>query len=195
MWKVQSTQARHVNSWVCCNKCKSFSFQGKFIFWENLGQNKPQCIACGIISNNLKNPICNGCIEYYSMFIDSCEIKKTSYCSSETKKEVPISILRILEGGKLFTEDQNRDENQVATWSTLATTILESAYNHQQKASTNRLGIPKTTTNTGLQGLNQFKNLSKAKAIQDERKAKKAEVQLRDVGIRVVATIDRKSVV
>lgn len=123
------------------------------------------------------------------MFIDSCEIKKTSYCSSETKKEVPISILRILEGGKLFTEDQNRDENQVATRSTLATTILESAYNHQQKASTNRLGIPKTTTNTGLQGLNQFKNLSKAKAIQDERKAKKAEVQLRDVGIRVVATI------
>jgi hypothetical protein len=42
---------------------------------------------------------------------------------------------------------------------------------------------------TASLGLNQFKNLSKAKAVVDERKAKKAEVQLREVGIRVVATV------
>jgi hypothetical protein len=28
--------------------------------------NKPQCVACGIASNLLENPICNGCITHYS---------------------------------------------------------------------------------------------------------------------------------
>ena len=117
--------------------------------------------------------------------------------SSENKKEVPITILEILEGGKLFlttAHAENQDETQVATRSDLTTTILESAYDHQQKASTNRLGVgvgPPKTTRTSLLGLNQFKNLSKAKAILDERKAKKVEVQLKDVGIKVVATIWR----
>jgi len=30
-------------------------------------KDKPQCGACGMISTNLKNPICNSCIGYYSM--------------------------------------------------------------------------------------------------------------------------------
>lgn len=108
---------------------------------------------------------------------------------------MPISILKILQGGKLFltsahtmTDSEDQNNTQVATRSTLSTTILESAYVHQQKASSNRLGVPKTAITSQL-GLHQFKNLSKAKAVLDERKAKKAEVQLRDVGIRVVATI------
>jgi hypothetical protein len=72
--------------------------------------------------------------------------------------------------------------------STLATTILESAYTHQQNASNKCLGVMPSKSGISL-GLNQFKNLSKVKAVQDERKAKKAEAQLRDVGIRVVAMI------
>lgn len=125
--------------------------------------------------------------------VDSWGVKKSRY-TSENKKELPFSILQILDEGtrKLFLTGpsymEDQDDTQVASRSALTTTILESAYIHQQKASTNRLGVPKTTS-TSLLGLNQFKNLSKAKAIQDERKAKKVEVQLRDVGIRVVATI------
>ena len=72
--------------------------------------------------------------------------------------------------------------------STLTTSILESAYIHQQNATDKHLGVMPSKPGASL-GLSQFKNLSKAKAIQDERKAKKAEAQLRDVGIRVVATI------
>ena len=30
-------------------------------------KDKPQCAACGIMSANLKNPICSGCITYYRM--------------------------------------------------------------------------------------------------------------------------------
>jgi hypothetical protein len=125
--------------------------------------------------------------------VDSWRKKNNSCRTSENKKEVPISILEILEKGKLFLMGAHTMETtQDATQSALTTRILESAYVHQQKASTSRLGtgLPKTTHTTGSQlGLNQFKNLSKAKAIQDERKAKKAEVQLKEVGIRVVATI------
>jgi hypothetical protein len=38
-------------------------------------------------------------------------------------------------------------------------------------------------------GLHQFKNLDKAKTILAERKIKKAEAQMLDSGIRVVATV------
>jgi len=79
-------------------------------------------------------------------------------------------------------------EVTTSAWSTLATTIFESAYTHQQNASNKCLGVVPSKSGVSL-GLSQFKNLSKAKAVQDERKAKKAEAQLRDVGIRVVATI------
>jgi hypothetical protein len=105
---------------------------------------------------------------------------------------VPFSILGLPGVAKLII-DANHAEDQnhtgTSTRSALTTAILESAYTHQQNASGKRLGVvPLKSTSSSL-GLNQFKNLSKAKAIQDERKAKKAEAQLRDVGIKVVATI------
>ena len=106
---------------------------------------------------------------------------------------MPFSILAI-SGVAALLLDATRTEAQshigTVTQSALTTTILGSACTHQQNASSRRLGVgpPKVTSTTSL-GLGQFKNLSKAKAVQDERKAKKAEVQLRDVGIRVVATV------
>ena len=41
-------------------------------FWQHQNlENKPQYSRCGLLSANLKHPICNGCITYYSTFIDS----------------------------------------------------------------------------------------------------------------------------
>lgn len=99
---------------------------------------------------------------------------------------MPFSILK-MSGVALFLHAADT-EIMTSAWSTIATTILESAYSHQQNASDKHLGVTPSKPGTSL-GLSQFKNLSKAKAIQDERKAKKAEAQLRDVGIRVVAMI------
>ena len=72
------------------------------------------------------------------------------------------------------------------TQSDLATSILKSAYGHQQNALDKHLGVG--PSKSGTDGLNQFKNLSKAKAILDERRAKKVEAQLKQDGIKVVAT-------
>ena len=87
-------------------------------------------------------------------------------------------------------EDQN-DEVGTGTRSALTTEILESAYTHQQMASNKRIGVgpSKSTSASGPPGLSQFKNLSKAKAVIEKRKTKKAEAHLRDIGIRVVATV------
>jgi hypothetical protein len=107
--------------------------------------------------------------------------------NSESGKDVPFSILKISGAGILLLHAADT-EIMTSARSTIATTILESAYSHQQNASNKHLGVMPSKPSTSL-GLSQFKNLSKAKAVQDERKAKKAEAQLRDVGIRVVATI------
>ena len=71
--------------------------------------------------------------------------------------------------------------------------ILESAVIHQHHASDKRIGhgvgLLKSTGLTAGPGLSQFRNLAKAKAVQEERKAKKVEAQLKDVGIKIVATV------
>lgn len=120
--------------------------------------------------------------------------KRSNLPILEIGNDVPFSVLKkpgmaaLLLAANRFTENEN-DVGTSSTWSALATTILGSAYTYQQNASYKRLGVrPSKSTGTSL-GLNQFKNLSKAKAIQEERKTKKAEVQLKDVGIKVVATI------
>ena len=105
---------------------------------------------------------------------------------------MPFSILAISGVATLLLDAAHTEaQSHIGTTaqSALTTMILGSASTHQQNASSRRIGVgPPKVTSTSL-GLGRFKNLSKAKAVQDERKAKKAEVQLQDVGIRVVATI------
>jgi hypothetical protein len=83
-------------------------------------------------------------------------------------------------------------DDGASTRTALASTILESAATYQHYASDKRIGVgpSKSTGLTGTgAGLTQFRNLAKAKAVQEERKARKAEVQLKDVGIKIVATV------
>jgi hypothetical protein len=113
---------------------------------------------------------------------------------SESGKDVPFSILKMQGAAKLLlnntcVEDDDTSETS-NTRSALATTVLESASTYQSKASDKRLGVgPSKTTKSTATGLHQFKNLDKAKAVMAERKVKKAEAQLLDSGIRVVATV------
>ena len=112
----------------------------------------------------------------------------------ESGNDMPFSILMMSGVAALLlkavnTENKNDIEITSSTQSALATTILKSAYTYQQNASDKRLGVGPPKSATSSLGLNQFKNLSKARAIQDERKLKKAEVQLKGVGIKVIATI------
>ena len=107
---------------------------------------------------------------------------------------MPFSILKMSGVAALLlnavnTENENDVETTSSTRSALATTILKSAYTYQQNASDKRLGVGPPKSATSSLGLSQFKNLMKAKAVQDERKLKKAEMQLKGVGIKIVATI------
>jgi hypothetical protein len=88
------------------------------------------------------------------------------------------------------THEAQIDEG-ASTRTALASAILESAATHHHHASDKRIGAgpSKLTGLTTGSGLSQFRNLSKARAIQEERKAKKAEAQRKDVGIKIVATV------
>ena len=115
---------------------------------------------------------------------------------SESGNNVPMSVLQIHGVVKLLVEkthaeeDSHGDTVQVETRSALAMTVLESASIYQAKASDKRLGVgPSKNTKTTVTGLHQFKNLDKVKTILAERRSKKAEAQLSDLGIRVVATV------
>ena len=105
----------------------------------------------------------------------------------QSGEDVPFGILK-MSGVSVLLLNAADPEITTSAQSTLATTILKSAYAHQPSASDKHLGVVPSKSDANL-GSSQFKNLLKAKAIVDERKAKKAEAQLKDVGIRVVAMI------
>jgi len=92
----------------------------------------------------------------------------------ENGSNVPFSILKLPGAAQLIinnapVEDLGVDSTD--TWSDLEMSIP--AYGHQQNASDKCLGVGPSKPGTG--GLSQFKNISKAKVIMDERRAKKVE--------------------
>ena len=112
---------------------------------------------------------------------------------SEAGNDVPFKLLR-LSGLSTLLLNPTREaqiNNGANTRTALASAILESAATHQHHASDKRISVgpSKSTGLTVGPGLSQFRNLVKAKAVQEERKAKKAEAQLKDVGIKIVATV------
>ena len=93
-------------------------------------KDKPQCAACGNISANLKNPICNSCVGYYSMSaIEDPAISRELNTGPipESGNDVPFSILKISGATRLLinntlTEDLGNLE--ASTRSALATNIF-----------------------------------------------------------------------
>jgi hypothetical protein len=118
---------------------KVFSVEEKL-----LKQDKPQCGACRNISANLKTPICNSCIGYYSMSLPDKE-SKLNELISEHGNNIPFSILKLPGAASLLINNAPVDSEDLGsswpdTQSKLAKTILESAYSHQQNMSDKRLG-------------------------------------------------------
>jgi hypothetical protein len=124
------------------------------------------------------------------------------------EKDIPWSVLRIKGALGLIMNQNNtqaEEDNDIVHWppevgtaaaggsstrSDIATNILECASTYQAGASDRRIGVgPSKNAKSKTLGLHQFKNLGKATAIQAERKSKKAEARLLDLGIRVAGTV------
>lgn len=102
----------------------------------------------------------------------------------ETHEVIPVAILKLPGAARVLGINAPTDGNMEPGPSALASTIIESAYQNQWRASDTRLGLPNPVTK-GL--LN--KGLSKAKETLRERSNKKQENSIRSVGIKISTTI------
>jgi hypothetical protein len=109
---------------------------------------------------------------------------------AENQKSLPFSFFSIKGVPQLFGPDE-RDKDSAS--GSLASAVLSSASHHQQNASNVRFGVglAKSVTQAGssFKPTSNFRNLSKANAVIKERKAKKAEIALKDKGIKITVQV------
>ena len=106
---------------------------------------------------------------------------------AENQKALPFSFFSIKGVPQLFGPSETDKDSASGS---LASAILSSASSHQQNASNVRFGVglAKSVTQTvtgSSKPTSEFRNLSKANAVIKERKAKKAEIALKDKGIKI----------
>lgn len=171
-------------------------------------QNLPQCVACGLASNVIKNPLCNRCIEYYSAFYYSyttmvaiCPPDRFTH-SAESAESTPNQLLAIsgvyqlLQNPKALGEleefSQTTNTNTFSEGGSMsreAMALLGTSAVFQGIASENRLGKP--TVGTG--GLNRFKGAAAptVRSIRHDRSSKAQEIKnkMENGGISIHATL------
>jgi len=154
-------------------------------------QNKPQCVACGIASNSLEKPLCNGCIRFYSSFFHLSKLNlRLHYYWTENGSDVPMALLNVkgifallAPGGDSGDYDgSDADDNQTRE-------VLNSARAYQKQASDTRLTRKPNVAQGANGGINLHKNLEKAINIKKEKKNKYDESKLVGHGIRLAATL------
>lgn len=98
-----------------------------------------------------------------------------------------------LKGAKSLVLPLEKDDSTVEHGNNVyltenASAIVQSALGYQAKANDPRLNRPSTAQGSEG-GLNKFKNLGRAQTVVAQRKAKKEEINLLGVGIKVWATL------